>query len=174
MPKLTWRALGNLTTHNVIPNGSSFHRHSIVEFILTPYIPLPNMSKKSAVHQKKVKSAMWILQTTTGVKVPQAMILAQFLKSDVANKTVCRIIPRQHGGGGDEDIGGDSDGGAQTTINNKLKAAVATAMGTAMMTAMTTTMKTKVMAAVVATRRQCGDSSSLAAAARQRWAVWRR
>jgi hypothetical protein len=35
---------------------------------------------------------MGILQTTTGVKVLQAMILAKFLKSDIANKTVCRMI----------------------------------------------------------------------------------
>jgi hypothetical protein len=50
------------------------------------------MSKKSATHQKKVESAVQILQTTTGVKVPQAMILARFLKSDVANKIIRRMI----------------------------------------------------------------------------------
>jgi len=38
------------------------------------------MLAKSAAHLKK-----FVLQTTTGVKVPQAMILAQFSKTDVAN-----------------------------------------------------------------------------------------
>jgi hypothetical protein len=38
------------------------------------------MSKNNATHQKKVKSAVQILQTTTGVKIPQAMILAGFSK----------------------------------------------------------------------------------------------
>jgi hypothetical protein len=53
------------------------------------------MSKKSAAHQKKVKSAMWILQNTTGVCIPQAMILAGFLKSDVASKTMHQVV-RHH------------------------------------------------------------------------------
>jgi hypothetical protein len=39
---------------------------------------LPNMPKKSAAHQKKVDAAVQILETTTGVKVLQAMILAIF------------------------------------------------------------------------------------------------
>jgi hypothetical protein len=49
------------------------------------------MSKKSAVHQKKVKYAMLILQNTTGVRIPQAMILDGFSKQDTAYKTVCMI-----------------------------------------------------------------------------------
>ncbi len=57
---------------------------------------LPNMSKNSATHQKKVESAVQILQTTTGVKVPQAMILAGFLKSDVASKTVHQVVRHRH------------------------------------------------------------------------------
>ena len=43
------------------------------------------MPKKSAVHLKKVESEVQIPQTTTGVKVWQAMILAHFSKKGVAN-----------------------------------------------------------------------------------------
>ena len=56
---------------------------------------LPNMPKKSAAQQKKVESAVRILETTTGVKVPQAMILAGFSKQDIANKTIRRMILRR-------------------------------------------------------------------------------
>ncbi len=45
------------------------------------------------------------------------MILAQFLKSDVANETVRRMIQWQHRGGGNEDTGGNSNGGG--TDNNQ-------------------------------------------------------
>ena len=50
------------------------------------------MPKKSAVQQKRVESAVRILETTIGVKVPQAMILAGFSKQDIANKTIHRMI----------------------------------------------------------------------------------
>ena len=53
------------------------------------------MSMKSAAHQKKVESAMRILQTTTGVKGRQAMILAHFLKKDIANDSIRRVIQRR-------------------------------------------------------------------------------
>ena len=46
------------------------------------------MLRKRATHQKKVDSAVRVLQTTTGVKVPWAMILAGFLKLDSADKIV--------------------------------------------------------------------------------------
>ncbi len=46
------------------------------------------MLKNSAVHQKKVDAAVRILQNTTGVRIPQAMILAGFLKADTAIKIV--------------------------------------------------------------------------------------
>ncbi len=49
------------------------------------------MLKKSAMHQKKVDSAVRILQSTTGVRVPGAMILAGFSKSDSTSEIV-----RQH------------------------------------------------------------------------------
>ena len=53
------------------------------------YTPYPNMLRKSAANQKnKVNSAVRVLQTTTDVKVPWAMILAGFSKSDIANKIV--------------------------------------------------------------------------------------
>jgi hypothetical protein len=53
------------------------------------------MPKKSAAQQKKVESAVWTLETTTGVKVPQAMILAGFLKQDIAKETIRRMILRR-------------------------------------------------------------------------------
>jgi hypothetical protein len=46
------------------------------------------MLRKRAAHQKKVYSAVRVLQTTTGVSVPMAMILAGFSKSDSANEIV--------------------------------------------------------------------------------------
>ena len=53
------------------------------------------MSMKSAAHQKKVESAVRILKTTTGVKVRQAMILANFSKKDIANDSIRRTIQRR-------------------------------------------------------------------------------
>ena len=53
------------------------------------------MPKKSAAQQKKVDAAVRILETTTGVKVPQAMILAGFSKQDIANETIRRMILRR-------------------------------------------------------------------------------
>ena len=53
------------------------------------------MPKKSAAHQKKVDEAVRILNTTTGVIVPQAMILAGFPKKDITNETVRRMIRRR-------------------------------------------------------------------------------
>jgi hypothetical protein len=50
------------------------------------------MSKKSVAHQKKVDESVRILNTTTGVIVPRAMILAGFPKKDIANDTVRRMI----------------------------------------------------------------------------------
>ena len=52
------------------------------------------MPKRTAAHQKKVDKAVWILKTTTGVNVPQAMamILAGFPKKEIANETVHRMI----------------------------------------------------------------------------------
>ena len=52
------------------------------------------MPKKSAAHQKKVNEAVRILNTTTGVIVPLAMILAGFPKKDIANETIRRMICR--------------------------------------------------------------------------------
>jgi len=52
------------------------------------------MPKKSAAHRKKVDEAVQILNTTTGVNVPWAMILAGFSKKDTTNETVCRMIHR--------------------------------------------------------------------------------
>jgi hypothetical protein len=48
------------------------------------------MSKKGATHQKKVDAAVRILATTTGVKVLQAMILAGFLKAEIARNPTAR------------------------------------------------------------------------------------
>ena len=52
------------------------------------------MPKKSAARQKKADEAVRILNTTTGVNVPWAMILAGFPKKDIANETVRRMIRR--------------------------------------------------------------------------------
>jgi hypothetical protein len=59
------------------------------------YRQLPNMSTNSAAHQKKVDAAVRILETNTGLRVPQAMILAGFLKSDAANKIVRQAVWRR-------------------------------------------------------------------------------
>ena len=50
------------------------------------------MLKKSAAHQKKADEAVRILNTTTGVNVPWAMILAGFPKKDIVDETVRRMI----------------------------------------------------------------------------------
>jgi len=50
------------------------------------------MPKTSAAQQKNVNAAVQILETTTGDKVPQAMILAGFLKQDIANETILQMI----------------------------------------------------------------------------------
>jgi hypothetical protein len=53
------------------------------------------MPKKSAARQKKADEAVRILNTTTGVNVPWAMILAGFPKKDIADETIRRMIPRR-------------------------------------------------------------------------------
>ena len=53
------------------------------------------MLRKRAAHQKKVALAVRVLQTTTGVNVPMAMILAGFLKSDIADEIVRQQVRRR-------------------------------------------------------------------------------
>ena len=53
------------------------------------------MSKKSAAHLKKFDEAVGVLNTTTGVNVPMAMILAGFPKKETTNETVRRMIRRR-------------------------------------------------------------------------------
>ncbi len=65
-----------------------------VQIVLTLYRQLPNMSTSSAMHQKKVDAPVRILKTTTGLRIPQAMILAGFLKSNAANKIVRQAVRR--------------------------------------------------------------------------------
>ena len=67
-----------------------FHRNFIFNSVPTLYSVVANMPKYSAAHEKKVNTAVRLLQTTTGVKVPQAMILAGFPKKDVAMKSCAR------------------------------------------------------------------------------------
>ena len=50
------------------------------------------MPKKSAAHMNKVDEAVWILGITTGLNVPQAMILAGFSKKETTIETVRRKI----------------------------------------------------------------------------------
>ena len=54
------------------------------------------MPKNSAAQEKKVKAAVQFLQTTTGVRVPQAMIVAGFSKKDVANEIERQVIRRRY------------------------------------------------------------------------------
>ena len=54
------------------------------------------MPKNSAAQEKKVNTAVRFLQTTTGVKVPQAMIVAGFAKKDVANEIVRQMVRRRY------------------------------------------------------------------------------
>jgi len=54
------------------------------------------MLRKRTAHQKtKVDSAVRVLQTTTGVSVPMAMILVGFLKSDIADEIVRQQVRRR-------------------------------------------------------------------------------
>jgi hypothetical protein len=46
------------------------------------------MFKNSAAHQKKFEHSMRVLLKAPGISIPESMILAQFLKKDVVNKTV--------------------------------------------------------------------------------------
>ena len=52
------------------------------------------MPKKSAAHMNKVDEAVRILGITTGLNVPQAMILAGFSKKETTDETVRRMIRR--------------------------------------------------------------------------------
>ena len=72
-----------------------FIRFSYSE-LLQHYTPIANMPKNSAAHEKKVDAAVWLLQTTTGVRVPQVMILAGFSKKDVANEIVRQMVRRRY------------------------------------------------------------------------------
>ena len=84
----------------VLPVQTKIRCRIVFKSVTTLLAPLPNMSMKSAAHQKKVESAVRILKTTTGVKVRQAMILANFSKKDIANdsirRTIQRLIEKQH------------------------------------------------------------------------------
>ena len=48
------------------------------------------MPKNSAAQEKMVNAAMRFLQTTTGVRIPQAMIVAGFCKKDVVDEITIR------------------------------------------------------------------------------------
>jgi hypothetical protein len=50
------------------------------------------MSKNSAAHQKKVENAVQKILKAPGLSIPDHMILANFSKKDVANKTVRRAV----------------------------------------------------------------------------------
>ena len=55
------------------------------------------MPKKIAARRKNVDEAVRILNTTTGVNVPWAMILAGYTKKDTTDETVRRMIRRHLG-----------------------------------------------------------------------------
>ena len=50
------------------------------------------MPKKSSAHEKRVDAAVRTLDTTTGLNVPKAMLLAGFSKKDIANKSIRKVI----------------------------------------------------------------------------------
>ena len=52
------------------------------------------MSKNSAAHQKKVEHAARKILKVPGLSIPDAMVLANFSKKDVANKTLRRAVHR--------------------------------------------------------------------------------
>ena len=52
------------------------------------------MSKNSAAHQKKVEHAVQKILKAPGLSIPDAMVLANFSKKDVANKTLRRAVHR--------------------------------------------------------------------------------
>jgi len=52
------------------------------------------MSKNSAAHQKKVEHNVREILKAPGLSIPDAMVLANFSKKDVANKTLRRVVHR--------------------------------------------------------------------------------
>ena len=54
------------------------------------------MPKNSAAQEKTVGAAVRLLQTTTGVRVPQAMILAGVSKADCANEIMRQMVQRRY------------------------------------------------------------------------------
>ena len=50
------------------------------------------MSKNSAAHQKKAEHAVRKILKAPGLSIPEAIVLANFLKKDVANTTVRRAV----------------------------------------------------------------------------------
>ena len=80
----------------MLPEGLPFHWFFIFNSVTTLYSAIANMPKNSAAHEKKVDAAVRLLQTTTGVRVPQVMILAGFSKKDVANAIVRQMVRRRY------------------------------------------------------------------------------
>ena len=52
------------------------------------------MSKNSAAHQKKVEHAVRKILKAPGLSIPNAMVLANFSKKDVAKETLRRAVHR--------------------------------------------------------------------------------
>jgi len=71
-----------LRFHDGTGEGLHFHFKIIFNTVPTLYSAVANMPKNSAAQEKKANYAVRFLQTTTGVKVPQAMIVAGFSKLD--------------------------------------------------------------------------------------------
>ena len=69
-----------------------FHHNLQFKSVSTLYRQLPNMSKNSATHPKKVEHAVQKILKVPGLSIPDAMVLANFLKKDVANETVRRAV----------------------------------------------------------------------------------
>ncbi len=58
----------------------------------TLYTWLPNMPKNTAALQKRIQHAVRVLRKNRNLSVPEAMKMADFLKKDVANKSIHQAI----------------------------------------------------------------------------------
>jgi hypothetical protein len=57
--------------------------------------PVSQHAKEESRASEEGRLDVWVLQTTTGVNVPMAMILAGFSKSDIADKIVRQQVRRR-------------------------------------------------------------------------------
>ena len=75
---------------------TTIHHRIVLKSVTTLLPPVPNMSKSSAAYQNKINHAVGVLLKAPGISLSEAMILAQFLKKDIANDSIRRMIQRCH------------------------------------------------------------------------------